>query len=246
VSVVLPVIDETESLRKTVDVVLRDCDADVREFLIVVCTRTTPQSLAVCEELKARLGPRVNLIRQRLPYLGGACRDAFDAARGSTHVLLMASDCETPPERVRAFLDEGRRRPEAIITGSRWLRGGGFAGYSRLKYLLNFLFQRSFSLLYRTRLGDMTYGYRLFPRRLVQAIRWEELRHAFLFETLVKPLRLGVPVVEIPAEWKARAEGRSQNTFLQNFVYFRIGLKTLFYTRRRILKPQAERGAPPP
>jgi hypothetical protein len=48
VSVVLPVIDETESLRKTVDVVLRDCDADVREFLIVVCTRTTPQSLAVC------------------------------------------------------------------------------------------------------------------------------------------------------------------------------------------------------
>ncbi|MGB9407566.1 MAG: hypothetical protein WCA89_08515, partial [Terracidiphilus sp.] len=71
----------------------------------------------------------------------------------------------------------------------------------------------------------------------VQSIQWEELRHAFLFETLVKPLRLGVQVIEISSVWKARTEGKSQNTFLLNFVYFRTGLRTRFASRKSILKP---------
>ena len=149
---------------------------------------------------------------------------------------MMASDMETPPERVKDFIREAKNSPDMIITGSRWIKGGGFEGYSPLKYAFNFIFQRVFQLLYRTRLTDMTYGYRIFPTQLVQSIRWEELRHPFLFETIIKPLRLGVKVVEIPTEWKAREEGGSQNTFMRNFEYFRIGLKTLFYSRKRILK----------
>jgi hypothetical protein len=76
----------------------------------------------------------------------------------------------------------------------------------------------------------------LFPKELVQSIRWEELKHPLFLETIVKPLRLGVEVVEVPTTWRARTEGESQNTFLRNFVYFRIGLKTLFMPRHRILK----------
>ena len=78
----------------------------------------------------------------------------------------------------------------------------------------------------------------------MQSIRWEELRHPFLLETLVKPLRLGVPIIEIPTLWKARTEGESQNPFLRNFVYFRIGLKTRFASRQSILKaaPAADAG----
>jgi hypothetical protein len=86
----------------------------------------------------------------------------------------------------------------------------------------------------------MTFAYRIFPTKLVRGIRWEELRHAFLFESLVKPLRLGVPVVEVPSQWKARTEGKSQNTFLRNFVYFRTGLKTRFASRRSLLKPDID------
>jgi hypothetical protein len=162
-------------------------------------------------------------------------RDSFERAVGS-HVLMMASDLETPPEKVKDFIREARNNPGMIITGSRWIEGGGFSGYSRLKYALNFMFQRIFSLMYRTRLTDMTYGYRIFPAELLKSIRWEELRHPFLFETIIKPLKLGIKVKEIPTEWKAREEGGSQNTFMRNFEYFRIGLKTLFYSRKQVLK----------
>jgi len=82
----------------------------------------------------------------------------------------------------------------------------------------------------------MTFAYRIFPTKLVQAIQWDELRHPFLFETLVKPLKLGVPVTEISSRWRARMEGESQNSFFRNFVYFRTGLKTRFASRQSILK----------
>jgi len=234
VSVILPVMNETSLLEKTVEIISADCRGDIREYIIVVSKRTSPESMAVVRKIEAEFRGRVKVFEQSLPFLGGAIRDAFGRASGS-HVIMMASDMETPPQRVTDFIREARAHPDMIITGSRWIRGGGFEGYSPLKYALNFIFQRIFQLLYRTRLTDMTYGYRIFPTALVKSIRWEELRHPFLFETLVKPLRLGVKVREIPTEWKARVEGGSQNTFWRNFEYFRIGLRTLFYPKERIL-----------
>lgn len=235
VSVILPVINETSLLQETVDIIQADCGQDVLEYVVMVCDKTTPESLAVCDQLKVQYGDRIKIFKQTLPFLGGAMRNAFDLASGS-HVLMMASDRETPPDKVKDFISLAKKDPGIIITGSRWIKGGGFKEYSLLKYLLNFIFQRSFSLMYRTGLTDMTYGYRIFPAVLVKSIRWEEVRHPFLFETIIKPLRLGVGVKEIPIKWKARKEGGSQNTFMRNFEYFRIGIKTLFYSKEQILK----------
>jgi hypothetical protein len=240
VSVFLPVMDETESLVKTVEIILADCGDAICEFLVVVCKRTTPAARETAAGLVKRFPDKVKGIEQQRPFLGGATQDAFAVANGS-HFLIMASDLETPPDRVKEYLAQGRAHPNAIITGSRWIKGGGFEGYSKVKWLLNFVFQKSFSLMYQTHLSDMTYGFRLLPTALARSIRWEEMRHPFLFETLVKPLRLGVEVLEIPITWRARAEGVSNNPFMRNFEYFRIGLKTRFYSRERILKPPEQK-----
>jgi len=235
-TIVLPVMDETTSLEETVKIVLRDVKDRTKEILIVVCDRTTAEAMTTVDRLSQSLGGMVRVHSQRLPFLGGAMREAFDLARGS-HVVMMASDLETDPNTLKALIATAETRPSAIVTATRWRAGGGFQGYSKVKLLCNWVFQRFFSALYGVRLSDMTFAYRILPTRLVQSIRWEELRHAFLFETLVKPLRLGVEVVEIPSGWKARTEGRSQNTFFLNFLYFRTGLKTRFASRRSLLKP---------
>jgi hypothetical protein len=235
VTVLLPVVNETVSLKQTVDIILRDARADVLELLIVVCKKTTPESMAVISQLQKELGDMVVVHHQKLPFLGGAMREAFDLSRGS-HVIMMASDLETDPNTVRELIAEARKNPSGIVTASRWRANAAFEGYSRIKLLCNWLFQRFFSFVYGTSLTDMTFAYRIFPTQLVQAIRWEELRHPFLFETMVKPLRLGVPVTEISSVWRARTEGESQNAFFRNFAYFRTGLKVRFASRRSILK----------
>lgn len=233
-------MNETAALDETVKIILRDVQDKLREIVIVVCPQTTPQAMAVANRLRKELPELVLLHEQTLPFLGGALREAFDLARGS-HLVLMASDRETDPNDVQRLIAGAEKHPAAILAASRWLKGGSFHGYSPVKRILNGIFQRIFSLLYGVRLTDMTYAYRICPTKLMQSIRWEELRHPFLFEALVKPLRLGVEVIEIPSLWKARTEGRSQNTFLGNFAYFRTGFKTRFSSRRSILKTESAR-----
>ncbi len=242
VTVLLPVMNETYSLVQTVDTILGSSKKDVREILVVVADKTTPESLAEVEKLRARLGDLIAVHKQTLPFLGGAMREAFDLARGS-HTLMMASDLETDPALVPKLIEAARANPDAIATVSRWVEGGGFHGYNSVKLASNLVFQKLFALLYWTRLSDMTYAYRIFPTRLVQAIRWEELRHPFLFETLIKPLRLGVRVIELPGVWRARTEGASQNTFARNFEYFRIGVRVRLAPPERLLREQQGKAA---
>jgi glycosyltransferase involved in cell wall biosynthesis len=235
VTVILPVMNETTSLDQTVRIILRDARDTLRELLIVVCRQTTPQAMTVVERLQRELGDLIVVHRQQLPFLGGAMREAFALARGS-HVIMMSSDLETDPNVVSKLIAEAEKNPSAIVTTSRWIDGGAFHGYSRVKLVCNWAFQHFFAWLYGTHLTDMTFGYRILPASLVRSIRWEELRHPFNLETVIKPLRLGVPVTEIPSVWHPRVEGRSQNPFFRNFAYFWIGLKTRFASKRSILK----------
>lgn len=234
-TVILPSMDETWSLRETVQRIEKTNHSDVLEYLIVVCKHTTRECRAVAEELGAALPDRVRILEQQLPFLGGAVRDAFDVAQGS-HVVMMGSDLETDPATIPFMVAQAKRRRAAIVTATRWKGGLRFDGYGLLKLVLNRIFQGFFALLYGVELTDLTFAYRILPTDLVRSVRWEELKHPFLFETIVKPLQLGVEVIEVPSFWQNRREGVTHNTFLTNFLYFRTGLKTRFRSRRKLLK----------
>lgn len=229
----LPTLGETTSLTHTIDCLVRDLRADLSQILVIVCDRTTPEGMAHAEAAVAKYPDLVSIHWQELPFFGGAVRKAFEVSTGS-HTILMASDLETKPEDAPVLVAAAKKHPEAVITASRW-RGGGFAGYNPVKLVANWVFQRMFALLYLTNLSDMTFGYRILPTHLTKSIKWEELRHPFVLETIVKPLRLGVQVVEVPTSWTARVEGESVNSFLRTFEYFRPGLRVRFMSRDAIL-----------
>jgi glycosyltransferase involved in cell wall biosynthesis len=96
VTAILPVTDETASLKETVEVLLAENRREISEILVIARQRTTPAALAVAEELGREQGGLLQVRFQQRPFLGGAMRDAFDWASGS-HVLMMASDLETDP-----------------------------------------------------------------------------------------------------------------------------------------------------
>jgi glycosyltransferase involved in cell wall biosynthesis len=233
ISVLLPVMDETESLRETIRILLEENSQAISEILIVVCARTTPESIAICEALERGQPGLIKLRWQKLPYLGGAMRDCFDWATGS-HVLMMASDLETDPRTVKYLIAEAEKGFD-IVTATRWTQKNAFQGYDPLKYHLNWVFQQIIRLLYGTKLSDLTLAFRIFRIEWVKKIRWEELKHPFLLETILKPMRLGATIAEVPTVWRAREDGASHNTFWQNFVYFRIALKTRLRSRHDFL-----------
>lgn len=225
VTVILPAVTETDSLDETARILKDECDDDIRQVLVVVCDRTTPATMARCRALEDHFGARLLIHHQELRFLGGAMREAFELATAS-HVIMMSTDLETDPRTARRFIEVAREKPHAIVTASRWIEGGGFSGYGRARVAANWAFQRLTSLVYRTPLTDATFGYRLFPTALVKAIRWEGLRHEFLLETVLKPVRLGAEVVEVPMRWTPRPDGESQNSLAIQARYVATLLRT--------------------
>lgn len=198
----------------------------IHEVLCVTSKFTTTSALAVCNELAERWPERVLVRRQQRPYLGGALQDAYEWASG-THILLMASDLETPPHTVKELICEAMNGWDIVAT-TRWTATGGFSGYNPVKFVLNWMFQKIIGTLYRTRLTDLTYGYRIYRAEILKNHTWRELRHPFLLECLLRPLLAGATASEIPVFWEARREGESHNTFWRNFLYFRIAFALRF------------------
>jgi glycosyltransferase involved in cell wall biosynthesis len=165
--------------------------------------------------------------QQHNPGLGWAVREGFALAQGNL-VLMMDSDGEMEIETVPRLIAEMARGGHGLVVASRWSPGGGFTGYSRLKYYLNWCFQQVFRTLFWTRLHDLTYGFKLLRAELVHGLDWEGTLHEIACETTLKPVRSGVPVAEVPSHWTARTQGASKNTFWRNFRYVRLAGAILF------------------
>lgn len=241
-TILLPAMNETYSLRQTVEILLQTCARqDLAEIIVLLSEKSDPACRAAAEQMCGKYPQKVWIHTQKMPFVGGACREGFALAKGS-HVVLMSSDLETDPHMVSRFIQMAKKHPDCVITASRWKKGCSFRGYHKVKLVCNFIFQNMLAVLYGTNLTDLTFAFRIFPAELVKEIRWEELKHPFFLETALKPLRLGVKLIEIPASWTARTEGVSQNGFFANFKYIKTAVRVRFCKRSSLLKPERYKG----
>ncbi len=220
VSVVIPTINETDSLRENVEIILNTCShTDLEEIFIVVCERTTPECLSVIDSLKA-LGSDVNirLYHQINPGLGPALHESMQRVTGS-HVVNIAADLDTDAYAVKNMIKVAKEDPDAIILASRWKKGGGFVGYGKVYKVLNYIFQKMLQILFFTKATDLTYGFRLAPVDKVLSVTWESKGFPIGTETNLKMLRMGYKIVEVPAVWRVRKQGVSQNSLLIRLKY---------------------------
>lgn len=227
ISIILPVTNEASSLQKTVKIIENEnCDS-ILEYIFVVCEKTIKVSLDICKSYQQQNPQRFIVHKQTKPFLGNAIREGFGIAK-APHLITMGSDLETDPHDVKTMIALSEKNPKAIITASRWLTNNNFKGYGKARIALNFIFQQFLRALYQTKLSDLTYCYRLMPTKLCQKIKWEEQQHAFLLETILKPLRLKIPVIEFSSKWQARNEGASQNSLRKQLAYIRVAFGNRF------------------
>ena len=233
VSVVLPATDEPLSLEETVRSIREQSPTYSFQFIIVTHPRlTTPDCRKMIAKLVSGLED-VETFEQKRPGLGGAIQDGFERCSGE-YSVLMSSDLETDPAALPEMLAAMQNGADIAAT-TRWRGGVRFKGYDPLKLVLNFCFQNFFRILFWTRLTDLTYAYRIYRTEIVKHIRWEEDGFPFLFESIVKPLRLGYSVVEIKAPWISRHEGMSHNSFWQTADYFRVGITVRFQSKKKMV-----------
>jgi dolichol-phosphate mannosyltransferase len=147
--------------------------------------------------------------------LGAAYRHGFRVALDAGYDVIgeMDADGSHQPEQLRLLL-EALHEADLVI-GSRWVPGGSVVNWPFRRELMS----RGGNLYVRVLLGvpvrDATAGFRLFRRSALEAIDLESVQSTgYVFQTdlVVRCLRRGLRVREVPIEFVERIRGDSKMT----------------------------------
>jgi dolichol-phosphate mannosyltransferase len=225
-SVVVTVFSETFSIRETLDILLGNDRGYIQEIILLISPRASEEAFAICRERAAQDSRIKVVVQKNNPGIGWAYREGMEAATGN-YVALMAADLETEPAAIDRMVNKIVDTGCDGVIANRWLPGGGFTNYEPLKYVLNFIFQNVFRVLFWTKLGDLTYGFKILSKKMTESISWEGTLHEICIETTVKPIKQGFKMEQVPSVWVGRKEGQSVNTFFRNFRYVRTAFRVL-------------------
>lgn len=241
VSIVTGAVTETDSLRRTVEFILENCNHnDLAEIIIGYPERATAECVAVIKELEAMQSDvSIWSFEQTMPSIGFLV-EAFELAKGS-HVITVDSDMALDLELIPKMIVGAKKEPDTIFSASRWLGGNKFEGYNKFKKILNFTAQKFLAVLYQSDLTDFTIPYQIVSADLLRSINFEETSFALFAELVLKPIRLGCKIKELPTDCHGRTQGKSSNSFAQLPLYLKTALHVRFMPKENILKKDCQR-----
>jgi dolichol-phosphate mannosyltransferase len=223
-SIIITVYSEERALAETVKRLLADENGYIYEILLVVSPLSSEACLELCRTLAENDSRVVFCLQKTNGGVGKAVREGFSRATGD-YIAIMSADLETEPEAVGRMVQKIKVTGCDLVIADRWLPESRFEDYSRVKLVLNWLFQHLFRRIFVTDLTDLTYGFKILRREVVQEIAWESTKHEIFIETTIKPIQRGVVIERVPTVWKGRTEGKSSNNFLYNLRYVWLAIK---------------------
>jgi dolichol-phosphate mannosyltransferase len=138
-----------------------------------------------------------------------AIRKGFEVAK-APYVLVMMADGSDEPQAIDEMLRRARAGAD-VVAGSRYVRGGGQEGGPLLKRTLSRTAGLSLHWMRRLPIHDATSNFRMYSRRLLDAVTIESSAGFELaLELTVKAQRLGMKVDEVPTVWHDRTAGTSR------------------------------------
>jgi glycosyltransferase involved in cell wall biosynthesis len=206
IDVVIPVYNEGANILATFAALAREVRTSIK---VLVCYDRDDDDTLTAIRDRGSCGLEVVFVKNRGLGAHGAVMTGFAASR-SAHVLVYPADDDYNAGILDEMFQRAARGSD-IVCASRFMRGGSMVGCPWLKSLLVRI--AAFTLYHVGRIPthDPTNGFRLFSRRLLQAVTVESTEgFTYSLELLGKCHRLGWPVDEVPARWIERTQGASR------------------------------------
>jgi len=211
VAVVLPTYNEAENI----DRLLRELRSIVPEARLLVVDDASPDGTGrLAEACAAELGSIDVVHRAVKDGLGNAYRFAFERVIGEGFdvVVTMDSDFSHDPEVIPRMLDAIESGSDVVV-GSRYVPGGGTRDWPLHRRLLSRWGNVYTGWILGVGVRDCTSGFRAYRASALAAIHPETTRadgYAFLTELMVRSVRQGARVVEVPIVFVDRRYGTSK------------------------------------
>lgn len=142
--------------------------------------------------------------------LGGALKTGFQEAKGSI-IVTMDSDLTHPPSKVNELI---RALDNADVSiASRYVKGGGMVGVPAWRVALSVVANTAFQILFFTRARDLTAGFKGYKASVIKSTPIKRTGFAVQLEIMVRLLKKGVKIKEVPLMLGVRKEGQGQSKF---------------------------------
>jgi glycosyltransferase involved in cell wall biosynthesis len=215
-SVILPVMNEAENLRVLIPRLVALLDHErISHEIVVIDGASTDGTRETAEALGARV------VNERRRGYAGAMETGIAEARGDYVLTLDADQSHDPDFVVKMW--RARKRADIVIA-SRYVLGGViYSPFIRraTSWLLNNVLRRVLSMPVR----DLSSGYRLYRREVLQDLELTSANFEVQEEILVKAYANGFSVVEVPFTYFPRGAGRSHAKLLSfGWMIFRSSI----------------------
>jgi len=202
VSVVIPALDEEQSIGAVIEAIPRDIVAEV----IVVDGGSRDATREVARERGARV------VSEPLRGYGRACARGVSEAHGEIVVFLDADGANDPLD-IQALVAPIAEGSAELVLGSRLGPGRAAAARSAAMPFHQRLGNRLAALLIRVRHGvpvtDLS-PFRAIRRTMLLALPIEDLTFGWPTEMIVNAARAGWRIIEVPVSCRPRSGGRSK------------------------------------
>jgi dolichol-phosphate mannosyltransferase len=213
-SVLLPTYNERENLPYIVYLIVEVFEACGVLFEIVIVDDNSPDGTGVvAASLQKLYGPhRIVLApREGRLGLGSAYRHGAGHASGD-YIFLMDADLSHHPKFIPNFIAKQRRTRAAVVSGTRYVTGGGVHGWDLRRKLVSRVANYLAALLLRPGVSDLTGSYRLYTRGAFDFILQHVVSTGYVFqmEIIVRARNLGLTIAETPITFVDRLFGESK------------------------------------
>jgi dolichol-phosphate mannosyltransferase len=204
--VVIPTYNEAESIGEIL-AALKPLDCDV-----LVIDDGSPDGSA---QIVRNLGIEV-IERGGKQGLGSAYRTGFSIGldRGYTYIIQMDADGShqvVDLEKMMDWIDSAD-----LLIGSRWIKDGGIANWSKFRQYLSKSANIYANLLLSLGVKDATAGFRIYTSALLKKMEISTIRsegYCFQIEMTRRAIARGGSVAEVPITFIERAHGVSKMSF---------------------------------
>jgi dolichol-phosphate mannosyltransferase len=232
-SIILPTYNERENL--PIIFFLLDkylSQAKLKYEVVIVDDNSPDNTLGVAEAIQNSYGKeRVVIVsRQGKLGLGTAYIAGLKVAKGE-RIVLMDADLSHHPKFIPQMVQAMEEQKVDIVTGTRYLPGGGVAGWDFKRKLFSKGANILADFLLNPGVSDLTGSFRLYQRYALETLLAKVTcqGYAFQMEIAVLAKKAGYKIAEVPITFVDRLYGESKLGGKEIVLYVK-GLLTLFFT----------------
>ena len=229
ITILLPAYNEEEVIEKSIDKIFSTLKLKEDYEILVINDGSTDRTEEIIKKLTKKYKNLRYISHEKNKGLGGAIKTGIKKANGRI-IIELDADMTQPIDHVAQMvnkIDEGND----ICIASRYIRGGGMKNVPLWRVLLSKLANKAFSIIYFTKITDLTSGYRAYKSSFVKKLDLSQNDFSIQLEISVKMTKNKAKISEIPLILTNRSIGSSKFRFIKAMPKYIPVMIKLFFIR---------------